>query len=398
MIYNNERVNTLNKLIITRITAAAIAVITASLSLAGCSDKSSSTTASDGTSYTNAQYTSALEIKDMFKKRELAQQADTSSATAIELISGKNITISEEGVYTINGSAENCTVIVNAGKDAKVQLVLDSVSITNSSSPAILVSSADKCYVTTTDSENTLKVKGSFEETEGLKTDAVIYSKDDIAFNGVGTLNIESTDNGVTAKDDLRITGGKYSISTTSQAFDANDSIAVCGGEFSINANDAFHCENSDDDKKGYIYISGGTFDITAQDDAFQACSVIEIDDCELTAKCHEGIEATYIQLNGGKINIDATDDGLNGTTASKSYTTLIEINGGELTLVIGSGDTDGIDSNGDIVVNGGYINISCQSAFDYDGKAEYNGGTIIINGEQTDSIPEPKQKGGKSK
>ena len=37
---------------------------------------------------------------------------------------------------------------------------------------------------------------------------------------------------------------------------------------------------------------------------------------------------------------------------------------------------------------------ISATSSFDYDGSATYNGGTIIINGEQVDSIPESTMGG----
>ena len=66
--------------------------------------------------------------------------------------------------------------------------------------------------------------------------------------------------------------------------------------------------------------------------------------------------------------------------------------------MTIGQGDTDAIDSNGDIVVNGGYIDITANSAFDYDGTASYNGGTIIINGEQVNEIPQPQQMGGKGR
>ena len=377
---------------IKNIIISALAITMISSGFAGCSKSSSSSNTSsvtsDGITYTTAEYTSALDISDMFKKRELAQEADTSSATAVALESNKNITISEEGVYVLSGSAENCTVIVNTDKESKVQIVLDGVDITNESSPAILVISADKVYVTTTDSTNTLKVTNEFTENEGLKTDAVIYSKDDISFNGVGTLNIESTNNGVTAKDDLRITGGTYNIKCSGQAFEANDSIAVNDGNFTIDANDAFHCVNDDDDKLGFIYISGGEFDITAQDDAFQACSVIQIDDAQITVKAHEGIEATYIQINSGKINIEASDDGINAITASSSYKTMFEINGGELTLNIAKGDTDGIDSNGDVALNGGYISINAESAFDYSGEASLNGGTLIINGEQVTEIP----------
>ena len=51
-------------------------------------------------------------------------------------------------------------------------------------------------------------------------------------------------------------------------------------------------------------------------------------------------------------------------------------------------GDTDGIDSNGDIILNGGTVNVTGNSTFDYDGSAQYNGGTIIINGQQANGIP----------
>ena len=53
----------------------------------------------------------------------------------------------------------------------------------------------------------------------------------------------------------------------------------------------------------------------------------------------------------------------------------------------MGRGDTDAIDSNGNIYVNGGTINITAQSPFDYDGTAKYSGGTIIVNGKEVNEI-----------
>ena len=61
----------------------------------------------------------------------------------------------------------------------------------------------------------------------------------------------------------------------------------------------------------------------------------------------------------------------------------------------MGAGDTDGVDSNGDIIINGGTISVTGQSTFDYDGKAEYNGGTIIVNDSKVDSIPNQMMGGG---
>lgn len=72
----------------------------------------------------------------------------------------------------------------------KVQLVLDDVTITNTSEPAIYVLDADKCFVTSAEgSENVLSVSSSFAtDTEnGVNTDVVIFSKTDLTLNGTGS-------------------------------------------------------------------------------------------------------------------------------------------------------------------------------------------------------------------
>lgn len=54
----------------------------------------------------------------------------------------------------------------------------------------------------------------------------------------------------------------------------------------------------------------------------------------------------------------------------------------------MGAGDTDCLDANGSIIMNGGTVDLTGQSTFDYNVNAAYNGGTIIINGQEVDSIP----------
>ena len=63
--------------------------------------------------------------------------------------------------------------------------------------------------------------------------------------------------------------------------------------------------------------------------------------------------------------------------------------------------DVDCIDANGNIIISGGTINLNYTAQgpsepFDYDGTAQYNGGTIIINGSQVDSIPQSSMMGGR--
>ena len=360
-----------------------IIVLSLVIGLIGCGKKSSSSSASGDT----ANYTSKLTIADLFTDRDLEQSVDTSDATTYTVSDGENISITEEGVYVISGTAKNVSIIVNVDDETKVQLVLADLTIINDSKPCIYVKNADKVFITMT-GDNNLSVTGTFEADGNINTDAVIFSKDDITLNGSGSLTISSTDNGITGKDDIKITGGTITINCVNDAIEANNSIAINDGNITINSKkDGMHAEYSDDDTVGYIYIAGGTINITATDDALHATTVLQIDDGTITTNSREGLEATYVQINGGAINITASDDGINAASQSSSYTVTIEINGGYVTIDMGSGDTDAIDSNGNIYVNGGTINITAQSSFDYDGEAEYNGGKIIVNGTETNEI-----------
>ena len=336
-----------------------------------------------------------LDTEGMFSERDLEQEADLTDATYITLESGKDITIDSEGVYVIQGTATDSSIIVDADS-AKVQLVLDGVSITNEDSPAIYVKAADKVFVTTTDSDNSLSVTGTFTADGDTNTDAVIYSKDDVVFNGTGTLTITSTANGISGKDDVKFTGGTYTITSTEDAIEANDSIRISDGSFTIKTEkDALHSENSDDDSVGYIYISGGTFNIEAKDDGIQATTILMIDGGTFDISASEGLEATFVQINDGKISIEASDDGINASNKSSQYDVVIEINGGELTINMGSGDTDALDANGNLYINGGTVDITAQFAFDFDKEAQLNGGTVTVNGEEVTEITNSMTFGG---
>ncbi len=366
-------------------------------STASAAQSGNSSSASSVTTTINTSSGGKLDTADLFTDRDLTQTADLTDAKSYTLSDGKTITINAEGVYVISGTASNASIVVDAADTDKVQLVLDNANITNSSTPAIYVKSADKVFVTTAEgSTNTLSVTGTFSADGETNTDAVIFSKDDLVLNGLGTLNIQSTNNGISCKDDLKVTGGTINIECSSDGLEANDSISIADGNITINtAKDGIHSENDEDNSQGSVYICGGTITVNAGSDAIQGTTVVQIDNGSLTLSGGECIEATYVQINGGTINISASDDGINGSGKSSAYSTTVEITGGDITIVMGQGDTDGIDSNGDIYIRGGNINITGQSACDYDGKAEKTGGTLIVNGVETDTIPNQMMGGG---
>ena len=324
---------------------------------------------------------------DLFTDRDSENQPDLSEAAALTLSDGQDITIDQAGVYVLSGQAAGVTVYVDAPDDAKVQLVLDGVTIENTDFPCVYVRSADKVFLTVT-ADSSLSVTGAFRKDGETKTDGVIFSRADLTLNGTAALTIASSDNGVVGKDDLKICGLTLTVTAADHAVEANDSIRVLDGVISLTAGkDGLHVKENSDGTKGYIAIFGGEITIAATDDAIHATSVMQIDGGTLDISGGEGLEATVIQINGGQITVAATDDGINAGYKHSAYQPAIIFNGGETTITMGAGDTDGVDSNGDIYINGGTISVTGQSAFDYDGQAALNGGTVIVNGTQVDSI-----------
>ena len=345
----------------------------------------------------------SAESSELFSARDLSASYDeevfsitlsgnTASTDSDHVtVSGGTVTVNGPGTYLVSGTLANGGIVVNADKQDKVQLVLNDVSISSDTGAAIYVAQADKVFVTLAEgTSSTLTNSGRFAQDADGEIDAVIYAKDDLTLNGSGSLTINSpAGHGIVGKDDVTVTGGSYAITSPDSAMTANDTLAVAGGSFQITTNkDGLHSENSDDDTLGAIYITGGSFVIRAGDDAVHAESLLQIDGGSLDLTAAEGLEATYIHINDGQINISATDDGVNVARKSSAYNPTVEISGGTLTVTMGPGDTAGIDSNGNLIITGGTVNVTAASAFDYDGTASFTGGTVIINGQQVDTLP----------
>lgn len=389
---------------ISAITLAALLVVSAvgcSKAQVGSGDAAATTQTASSTvssSATSAAEASVLDTSELFSDRDLEQSADLATATQMNLESNQDVTLNKEGVYVLSGEVENVTVVVDAAEDAKVQIVLDGVSITNEDSPAIYVKAADKVFVTSTDSENHMEVSGSYVADGDTNLDAVIFSKADMTLNGTGTLEIVSNEgNGISSKDDLKITGGVYTIDSSADAIEANDAILINDGTITIDSDkDALHSENVEDASLGYIYIEGGTLNITAADDAIRGNSFVQIDGGIINIETSkEGIEANNIKVNDGQITLYANNDGINASPKVNSDAA-IEVNGGTIDVRMASGDTDAFDSNGDIYINGGTINVETASAFDPDGTAQLNGGDVTVNGEKITQITPSRGGGGR--
>ena len=107
----------------------------------------------------------------------------------------------------------------------------------------------------------------------------------------------------------------------------------------------------------------------------------------ELIAE-NEGLDTElHLTINSGDIRILADNDGINTNEDGVSVTT---VNGGNLTIYAGLGEEgDGIDSNGYLVINGGYVYSSAKpiadAGLDSDLGSFIHGGTVIATGSTMD-------------
>ena len=274
-----------------------------------------------------------IDMTDMFTKRDLSGTYEEGEAVKITL-SGKTatcdssnvqiedgvVTIKAAGVYVLSGTLTDETIVVDAGDDDKVQLVLDGVSITAADYAAIYAKNANKVFVTLAEgTENSLTVSGDYVQTDDNNVDAVIFAKCDLTLNGNGSLTVkDTTGHGIVSKDDLVVTGGTYMIDSQDHCLNGKDSVRIADGTFTLTCDeDGIHAGNNDQ-QDGYIYIEGGDIDISVGDDAMHAEGLLIITDGDIDiSKSYEGIEGYKILVTGGDIDVAASDDGFNAAGGS---------------------------------------------------------------------------------
>lgn len=363
----------------------------------------------------------AIDITDMFTKRDLAGNYDESEAVKITL-SGKTaacnssnvqiedgvVTIKAAGVYVLSGTLTDGTIVVDAGDDDKVQLVLDGVSIMAADYAAIYAKNADKVFVTLAEGAgNSLTVSGDYVQTDDNNVDAVIFAKCDLTLNGTGSLTVkDTTGHGIVSKDDLVVTGGTYTIDSQDHCLNGKDSVRIADGTFNLSCDeDGIHVGN-DDQQDGYVYIEGGDINISVGDDAIHAEGLLIITggDIDVSKSC-EGVEGDKILVTGGDIDVISSDDGFNaaggssgsgdnhdgfgggpgmgGVDMDADNDAYILITGGTINI---NANGDGIDSNGYIGITGGSVHVLGPSdngngAMDYGICAAITGGGIVAVG-----------------
>ena len=319
----------------------------------------------------------SAEVSDgMFTAKDMDADWNTSSATRIMLsdqgstIDGNgayvydgNVCIAYAGTYVLTGELTDGSVVIDAEKSDDIWILLDDVTLHCDDDAAFRVEQADKVFLTLAEGTNNTISSGAEynEDSIASGTDGAIYSRDDLTINGTGALVIDAAyRHGIVCNDDLVIAGGDIVINAAEDGIHANDSVRIRDAAISIAAGDD-GITASNEEETSFIYVASGSISIS---------------------ECYEGLEAIDITIAGGTIDIAPTDDGINANGYGGN--SVIRIAGGDITIINPSGrDADGLDSNGDIYIEGGRTFISVTDggsncALDYGSE---NGGECIISG-----------------
>ncbi len=132
------------------------------------------------------------------------------------------------------------------------------------------------------------------------------------------------------------------------------------------------------------IEINGGEFGLNSGDDGIHSDTNIKISNGSITIhKSYEGIEAAVIDVDGGTVDVTASDDGFNasdGTGSTMNPMAVSEncsLNINDGAVYVNSGG-DGLDSNGSLNVNGGCVLVDGP---ENDGNCAIDSGSINLNG-----------------
>jgi len=271
------------------------------------------------------------------EKQDEHSQAEADAHTVLH--------IAKPGDYVLSGKLSKGQIAVDLGEnaetdpDAVVTLFLDGVDVECTVAPAVIFYNVYECGIN--DTENATKDV----DTVSAGANVVICdgSENNIKGSYVARIykSIKLSEDGKEVVDSKKL--HKYD-----GAFYSKMSMNIYGGK-----------------------IGDGVLNITAENEGL---------DTEL-----------HLTMFGGNVNIRSGNDGIN---TNEDYVSVTKVNGGNLNITVTgeTGEGDGIDSNGWLVINGGKVTasacgISADSGIDAELGVYINGGTIMASGNMLDIL-----------
>jgi hypothetical protein len=292
-------------------------------------------------------------------------------------VSGSTITINKAGDYILSGTLSDGRIIVEAGRNDLVRLVLNGVRLSFSAGCPLYLKQAKKTVLILPEAVlNEINDSAAYVFPLGEdEPDAAVFAHNDLSITGAGALTVNGRyRNGIASKDKLVITGGTIAVTAANDAFRGRDALAVRAGVLLAQAGgDGFKANNDKDAAKGYIVLEGGNYTIRAGNDGIQAETALTVTRGVFDVKTGSG--AAPVQRSGRGWQA-APAAGEESKKAFKAGTKFL-VSGGAFTV---DAEDDAFHSNGDMAVSGGTFSIRTgDDAFHADSLLSVDGGNITI-------------------
>ena len=343
-----------------------------------------------------------------------------------------DLTIKGEGTLIVNGNYNNG---IHTSNDLRIKNGLITVKAKNNGLKGketvaisggtinITTTEGDGIKSDTEDATDLASGKGSIEITGGEIT---INS----AFDGITAANAVTIANGESTNPTIKVTAGgghsclsdptsntgstggrggmggfgpsggsSCSPSESMKGIKGDSSITISAGVIDINSrDDGLH-------SSGTITVTGGSITVATDDDGVHAEKALYVkDNANISVTlAYEGMESPDMNLEGGITSVITTDDGWNAAGGTSTTSTggntgrggpggfggggfgpgggstgKLTVTGGYHYIYVGTGDTDGVDSNGDITISGGVIVVECRMNGGMGGMVDSDGTTNI--------------------
>lgn len=196
---------------------------------------------------------------------------------------------------------------------------------------------------------------------------AVIYSKDDMNIKGAGKLTVTAKFmNGIQSTNDLKIKNGDITVTAPENGIKGKGSLHISGGILNITAQkgdglESNECVENNDGSfkdtvatKGIVKITGGNITIKAGDDGIDAANYILVNDSteeakiKVTATSKGLVAEKFIYVNGGTLDVTSDNDALH--THWQIY-----MNGGNVTV---NAKDDGVHADSALYLKGSTVNV----------------------------------------
>lgn len=290
--------------------------------------------------------------------------------------------------------AADSTIASGASSDIDSEAVSGTSSDTDSEAASDISSDkgSEAASSTSSDTDTT--------STKGIKSDGALY------VNG-GTFTINSADDSFHSNSDVTINDGTYTISSGDDGMHADSALLVNGGTITVT-------ESYEGLEGLNVTINDGKIDITASDDGMNAAGGndqsgfggmggdgfkgMQAPDAQKSDSASDSTsdntqksdDTSDTAQTTGNIAVaaqksDSTSDKAQDTDTASEDEMWMVINGGYVHVLAGG---DGLDSNGNLTINGGEVYVdgpsdNGNSAIDYGEKSSFyiNGGTVVAVG-----------------